>query len=410
MVAKGMTIGRLILTEFRQRRAQMISGGLAITLGIAVIVAIRSVSVVSEKAVAINLDNLGANVLVLPQGASVDNYYTADIDAPTLPEEYVEVIATSSLTGVDNMSPKLTRRVVVNGQKIVLTGILPKNELVSKPIWQRSGLFGKGLKASCGPSPLNESHGYKDERLQRKSIESIEAYDCLVGTAAASKLHLKENDSVTIEGRSFRVGKVLSETGTIDDDRVFAHLHTVQELLGTGSQVSAIEIMGCCNAITDGLLSKLRNILPDTRVTTIGQIVATQVQTNKLMQKLSVVFLIIIVFVGGISIGNSMWANVNERKKEIGTLRMIGFPKASIYRMIISKALLLGFIGGVSGYIVGSAAAMWLGPEFAGLEVKPIPMLFPAALVLSLLVAVAGAALPAYFAGRIEPFNNMQEN
>ena len=143
--AKGMTIGRLIWIEFRQRRAQMISGGLAITLGIAVIVAIRSVSVVSEKAVAINLDNLGANVLVLPQGASVDNYYTADIDAPTLPEEYVEVIATSSLTGVDNMSPKLTRRVVVNGQKIVLTGILPKNELVSKPIWQRSGLVGKGL-------------------------------------------------------------------------------------------------------------------------------------------------------------------------------------------------------------------------------------------------------------------------
>ncbi len=407
---KGLSVGRLIRIEFRQRRTQMISGLLAITLGIAVIVAIRSISLVSEKAVAINLDNLGANVLVLPQGATVDNYYTADIDAPTLPEEYAETIATSDLTGVDNMSPKLTRRVNVNGEKIVLTGILPKNELVSKPIWKRSGLFGKGLKASCGPSPLNESHGYKDEKLQRKSIEALAEYDCLVGATAAQKLRLKENSNVTIEGKSFRVEKVLPETGTVDDDRVFAHLHTVQGLLGIGSHVSAIEIMGCCNAITDGLLSKLRNILPDTRVTTIGQIVSTQVQTNKLMKKLSVVFLIIIVFVGAVSIGNSMWANVNERKKEIGTLRMIGFPKTSVYRMILTKAMALGLAGGVLGYAIGSVAAMWLGPEFAGIEVSPTLMLLPASVALSTAVAAIGAAIPAYFAGSIEPFDNMQEN
>jgi hypothetical protein len=38
------------------------------TIGIAVIVAIRSIATVSEQAVAIKLDNLGANILVLPLG------------------------------------------------------------------------------------------------------------------------------------------------------------------------------------------------------------------------------------------------------------------------------------------------------------------------------------------------------
>ncbi|MCK7519972.1 MAG: hypothetical protein MZV64_20725 [Ignavibacteriales bacterium] len=80
-----------------------------------------------------------------------------------------------------------------------------------------------------------------------------------------------------IEGKSFTVVKVLPETGTVDDDRVFANLHTVQALLGTGEQISAIEIMGCCSEISDGLLGKLRNVLPDTRITTIGQIVSTQI-------------------------------------------------------------------------------------------------------------------------------------
>ncbi|GAB4458704.1 MAG: ABC transporter permease [Bacteroidales bacterium] len=404
-----MNLRRLIFLEFKQHKSQLISGLLAITLGIAVIVGIRSISVVSEKAVAINLDNLGANILVLPQGSNIDNYYSADIDAPTIPEEYIERIATSTLAGVDNMSPKLTRRITIKGQKFVLTGILPKNELASKPIWQNSGLFGSELKASCGPSPTNESLGLKDEKLQRKSIDSLAMDDCMMGFSAAKRLHVKENEIVTIEGKSFKVAKIISETGTIDDDRIFAHLHTVQELLGIKEQISAIEIMGCCNAISEGLLGKLRNILPDTKITTIGQIVSTQIQTNKMMNKVSLIFLVIIIFVGGISIGNFMWANVNERRKEIGMLRMIGFSKIIIYQMLLAKAFILGIIGGVIGYILGTLAGMWLGPEIAGLSVNPILSLIGIALVISIGVSLIGSLLPAYFAGKIEPFSNMQE-
>ena len=69
-----MTISKLVLIELWKRKSQLISGLLAITLGITVIVAIQSVSVVSEQNVARNLDNLGANILVLPQAASIDDY------------------------------------------------------------------------------------------------------------------------------------------------------------------------------------------------------------------------------------------------------------------------------------------------------------------------------------------------
>ena len=404
-----MNLTKLVWREFKYHKSQLITGLLAITLGVAVIVGIRSVSVVSEKAVAISLDNLGANILVLPQGANVDNYYTADIDAPTFPEAYVEIVATSALQGVDNMSPKLTRRITVRGQKLALTGILPKNELASKPLWQKSGLFGAGAKTSCAPRAAADNGAYKDEKLQRKSIDAIEEDECILGSSAAQRLHLKENDTITLEGGNFKVAKVLTETGTIDDDRIFAHLHTVQHLLGIKEQVSAIEIMGCCNAITDGLLSKLRNLLPDTKITTIGQIVATQVQTNKLMNKVSLVFLVIILFVGGVSIGNFMWANVNERRKEIGMLRMIGFSRGVIYRLLLAKALILGIMGGALGYVIGTGAAMWLGPQFAQLAVQPLPQLLPAALAIAAVVALLGSAIPAYLAGKIDPFINMQE-
>ncbi len=405
-----MSLYSLVWHELWHRKSQMISGLLAITLGIGVIVGIRSITVVSEKAVAVNLDNLGANVLILPQGASVDDYYSADIDAPTFPENYVERVVTSALPGVDNMSPKLTRRVKIKGQNVVLTGILPGSEIASKPIWQTAGLIGDELQVICAETnPANSSSGFKDERLQRKGIDSLGLYDCLAGSEAAKRTGLSEGIKFKIKGAEFNVAKILPETGTVDDDRIFAHLHTVQKLLGIKDQISAIEIMGCCNAISDGLLGKLRNILPDTRISTIGQIVSTQIQTNRLMNRVSLIFLIIIFFVGGVSIGNFMWANVNERRKEIGILLMIGAPKSSIYMIFLLKAAVLGFIGGVAGYIIGTITGLIAGQYLAGLAVRPVLIYFFWSILLSILISVFGSLIPAYLAAEIEPFTNLQE-
>ena len=405
-----MRLRTILWKELWLRKSRMVSGLLAITLGIAVIVGIQSVASVSERAVAIKLDNLGANILVLPQAASVDDYYTADIDAPTFPEEYVERVATSMLPGVDNLSPKLTRRVKVEGVPVILTGILPANELASKPIWQSAGLAGAELAAACGVSPeVKEGPSYVDERLQRKAIDALEPSEVLVGSVAAQRLDLTEGVAVTIEGREFTTARVLPETGTIDDDRIFAHLHVVQASLGTGPQVSAIEIMGCCAAISDGLLGKLRNILPDTRITTIGQIVNTQIETNRLMAKISLILLVIISLVGAISIANYMWANVEERKREIGILLTLGATRGSVYRLFFAKAIILGLLGGIGGYLLGTVSALILGPELAGLAVHPVPIYFIWSLVVAVTIALLGSSYPTYRATRLDPAAILQE-
>jgi putative ABC transport system permease protein len=405
-----MNIFKIIWLELSHRKSQLISALIAITLGIGVIVGIKTITVFSERAIAINLDNLGANILVLPQGAGIDDYYSADIDAPTIPEEYVEKVLTSALPGVDNLSPKLTRSIEINNKKIVLTGILPANEIASKPIWQSSGLFGKEIQASCDPSnAANKSHGYEDEKLKRKVIDTLNITHCLVGFMAAKKLNVKESDKIEISGTTLTVKKILLETGTVDDDRIFAHLKTTQNILGIDNQISAIEIMGCCNAISEGLLSKLRNILPDTRITTVGQIVSTQIETNQMMNKLSLIFLIIILFVGGISIGNYMWANVNERRKEIGILRMIGAPRKYIYQLLLIKSAILGIIGGALGYLLGTILGIYLGPVFAQIDIQPISIYFLYSILIAMSISIIGSIIPVVMAAKIEPFSNMQE-
>ena len=421
----------LVAKEMWLRKSRLISGLLAITLGIGVVVAIQSWMVVSKKAVAEKLDLLGANILVLPQGASATDYYSADVDAPTFPENYVERIATSTLPGVDNMSPKLSRKIKIGDVPVILTGILPKQELASKPIWQSSALMGAELQTACGTgagapaeAPRNGVAGLlaacwnglsgtatkgDPPKATRKGVEEMAPAEVWVGSLAAQRLSLKQGASLSIEGQPFTVTHVLPETGTADDDRVFAHLHTVQKLLGVGSQVNVIEIMGCCSAISDGLLGKLRNILPDTRINTIGNIVNTQIETNRLMAKIAVVMLVIIVLVGAISIGNYMWANVEERRHEIGTLFTLGFRKGHIYRLFFSKALALALVGGLAGYALGSLAAMVLGPQLAGIRVPPVPIFLFWSLLIASGICILGAWVPIYRATRIDPALIMQE-
>ncbi len=405
-----MNLAGVAWKELSHRRSSLVSGLVAITLGIAVIVGVRSVTIASEHAVAVKLDSLGANVLVLPQGATVDDYHTADIDAPTFPEEYVERMVTSALLGVENISPKLTRRRKAEGIGLVVTGILPDSEVASKPTWQLEGLEGATVEHVCSGS----LGAHADPRLQRKVIDILGEDECLLGAQAAKRLGKKEGDKVELRDEhgkpvTLTIGAVLPETGTVDDDRLFMHLHAMQTMLGIGHQVSAIEVMGCCEQISDGLLGKLRNVLPDTRVTGIKQIVSTQQETNQLMDKISWGILVIVLLVGGLSIGNYMWGNVTQRRREIGILRMLGARRLRIIGMLLSKAIVLGVVGGLLGYALGTGVVTAMGPDTLGLQVRALPSWIAGSVALAVTVAVLGSLLPAWLASRFDPSANMQE-
>ena len=88
-------------------------------------------------------------------------------------------------------------------------------------------------------------------------------------------------------------------------------------------------------------------------------------------------FLVIIVFVGGASIANYMYANVFERRREIGTLMALGANSGLVLRIFLLKALILGLAGGIGGYVIGTILAVILGPKLAGVIVLPMPMLGP---------------------------------
>jgi putative ABC transport system permease protein len=157
------------------------------------------------------------------------------------------------------------------------------------------------------------------------------------------------------------------------------------------------------------LVQKINKLLPDAKVVTITQIVDTQIKTNQMMAQLSWLFLGIIVVVGGASMANYMYANVYERRKEIGTLMALGAGSRVVLQMFLTKALLLGLGGGVAGYVLGTILAVILGPRIAGVLVLPLPWLLLLAVGVAVAISLCASYFPARRASRMDPCEALRE-
>jgi putative ABC transport system permease protein len=253
--------------------------------------------------------------------------------------------------------------------------------------------------------------GSEDKKTlaRKRVIETLEDNEILVGADVAEKLGLKEAATLDVLGKKFHITAVLPQTGTVDDSRIFAHLHVVQVLSKKGPVINAIEVIGCCQQISKGLVEKINRLLPDAKVVTITQIADAQIKINHMMSNLSLMFLVIIVFVGGASIANYMYANVFERRREIGTLMALGANSGLVLRIFLLKALILGVAGGIGGYVLGTILAVTLGPRLAGVVVLPMPLLAFLAIGVSVALTLAASFFPARRASRLDPCATFQE-
>ncbi len=393
----------IIKKELFERKQQLMTSFLTILLGITAIVSINTITHSSQTAVKQELEQLGANVLILPRDATIQSYYAADLESGELPESYVKLLANSGIHGMDNLSPKLSASVEIMGKSFILTGILPKNEIKGKAFWQGGGLFGvQGETAQeclVADIPLGDGTPKAGPRF----IDDLKRDQILVGYEAASLLKLARDATLTFKERSFTVASVLPPSGTVDDTRIFAHLHTVQELLRKPDTINVIEVVGCCQKIFEGLVPKINALLPLAKVLTIGHVVKAQIKTNQMMEKISWVFISLIVLVGGSGIANYMYGNVNDRKKEIGTLMALGAGSGFILKLFFAKALFLGIVGGLAGYATGTILAVVLGPYIASIPVTPMPALVGLALVISVGIALIATFLPARRAAKVDP-------
>ncbi|MBN1579006.1 MAG: ABC transporter permease [Chitinispirillaceae bacterium] len=398
-----MKIHQLVVKELFQRSSQLWTSVIAVALGIAVMVAVGSITRFSEKAVADALDALGTNILILPKNASVQDYYSADLQQSEMPESYITMLTDSGSLGIDNISAKLSVPIEIRGKKATFTGILPKSEFMATT----------GGQGALGVLPAMQWTGFPADTavnpVPKRIIDDLGSDQAVIGSEIGASLKLKKGDFIDVLGKRLRIEAVLSNTGTVDDGRVFARLGTVQQLTGKNALLHSIEITGCNPAALPEVIREINTLLPEARVVTIRHIVGTQQNINAVMRRIAVALLIMMALAGGAAIANFMFANVYERRREIGIFAALGAPAGWIVRLFLIKAAIVGIAGGSLGYIIGTVCAVIFGTKIAGVSVYPVASFIGWSLLIATAVSLVASVIPALRAAVVDPSSIMKE-
>ncbi|MDD5746485.1 MAG: ABC transporter permease, partial [Candidatus Omnitrophica bacterium] len=139
----------------------------------------------------------------------------------------------------------------------------------------------------------------------------------------------------------------------------------------------------------------------------MSDIKTTLETTTKTMSLLLGSIAAISLLVGGIGIMNIMLVSVTERTREIGLRKAIGANNKDILVQFLIEAVLMSFIGGISGIVLGSAVS-FLITLAAGWTVKVSLFSVLLSTIFSLIVGVVFGLWPAKQASELNPIEALR--
>jgi putative ABC transport system permease protein len=355
------------------------------TLGVMAIVALYQVSLVIGTSMEKKLSTYGANILVLPSSetlsVSYGGFHLGEMlyDVQPLSEtETVSAVRSIELKErISAVAPKLVTTTRINNTAVAVVGVRWDDELPIKSYWATDGTF---------PAAADE---------------------IVVGSKAAANLGIATGDTVTLMGEPFRVSAVLYPTGGDDDNVILADLGAVQAATNRPDEVSFLEVAAlCAGCPIEDIVAQMRANLPNTEIKALSNVVNQRMASIHFVQRLVLSISLVILVTAATMVGLSMLSAVNERKKDIGLLRSLGYSKGRVFFIFCLEAGIIGILSGMLGYFSGFGASFkalsLLAMAEGATPIFELNHLLLTCAVISLVTVVA-AAYPAWKGASIEP-------
>jgi putative ABC transport system permease protein len=115
------------------------------------------------------------------------------------------------------------------------------------------------------------------------------------------------------------------------------------------------------------------------------------------------------------SLGASLWANVDRKRKELSVLRLVGFRTGDIIWFPVIQSFYTGALGWIAASLVYQGVALTINQMFSDQLNEGeyvcylLPVHFALALGITLSAALLAAAMAGYRAARIEPSEGLRE-
>lgn len=380
-----MNIFTIPFSNIRRKLTKTALLVLVFSLGILSIVTLHQVSLVVGESLEKKLSTYGANIIVSPRSQTLSVSYGGfnmgemlyDIgdlrEQPTVTS--IKDIALKDRISV--VAPKLVSTVTVDNMQVAVVGVRWQEELGIKSYWA-----------------INGSVPQQDNQI-------------VLGSRSAATLGVTPGEQLTIDRTRYDIAGVLGETGGDEDRVIFMNLSTLQRMLDRPGGISFIEVAALCSGCPiDDIVGQIRTNLPGADVKALQNVVNQRMASVQFVQKLALSISIVILVTAAAMIALSMLSAVNERKKDIGILRSLGYAKLQVFTIFCVEAGIIGIVSGIIGYFAGYGAS-FRALEFLELSadfqpVFSITLLFGSAFLFGA-VALGASLYPAWKGAATEP-------
>lgn len=230
------------------------------------------------------------------------------------------------------------------------------------------------------------------------------------GMEIGAAFDLKKNRPVKVVG-------VFSDEGSAFESEVWGDMHVVRQAFGRGATVQSVRV----RLDSPSKFDAFKALVEQDRQ--LGLTAMTEADFFDKQSQMTAFILkalggtIAVFFSIGAAIGATitMNAQVAGRSREIGTLRALGFSKASILFSFLLESLVLALGGGVVGAVAATAmsaikitminAGSWSEIVF-GFE--PTPGILIGSIMVAATMGLIGGFLPAVRAARVSPIEAMR--
>jgi putative ABC transport system permease protein len=231
---------------------------------------------------------------------------------------------------------------------------------------------------------------------------AIERRTIAIDEAFAARAHLKIGDLVSVSSRPGAIGDTVTVGAIVrrgadpsevarGDLRVRMHLDQLQTIAGYGDRVDRFAIATTPAADIPRLIDRINRVAFGFKAYRSRDIAVETSRTFQVVSRFHRAIGIITIVASSVFLLCIMVLKVEERRRDIAALRLMGISRATVVRAIVLEAAVVAVLGSALGVVLGWVVSLFVNWHYQALYRTPLEfsMVTPPTVVFAVSLSLA---------------------